>query len=91
MKKIMLNDGHEIPQIGFGVFRTQDGEECLNAVRWALEAGYRHIDTAKAYDNEGSVGKAIRESGVPLSEDITTVEGARDAILALLKKEGKKC
>ncbi|MBP5224177.1 MAG: aldo/keto reductase [Lachnospiraceae bacterium] len=74
MKNIRLNDGHEIPQIGFGVFRTRDGEECINAVKWALEAGYRHIDTAKAYDNEGSVGKAIRESGIPREEIFLTTK-----------------
>ena len=61
---ITLNNGITIPQLGLGVFRTQKGQETVDAVRWALEAGYRHIDTAKAYDNEESVGQGIRESGV---------------------------
>lgn len=66
---IRLNNGVSIPQIGFGVFRAQDGAETENAVRWALEAGYRHIDTAKIYGNEASVGRAVRASGLP-REDI---------------------
>ena len=50
--KIILNNKTEIPVIGFGVFRIPDGEEVVNAVKWALEAGYRHIDTAMIYKNE---------------------------------------
>ncbi|MBQ6395927.1 MAG: aldo/keto reductase [Atopobiaceae bacterium] len=69
MQDIVLNNGAVIPQLGFGVYMSQAGEECENAVRWALEAGYRHIDTAKAYNNEESVGLGIRESGVA-REDI---------------------
>ena len=65
----MTTDGNEIPRLGFGVWQVDDGRECEDAVRWALEAGYRHIDTAQAYGNERSVGKAIRDSGVP-REDI---------------------
>jgi diketogulonate reductase-like aldo/keto reductase len=59
-----LNNGVEIPVLGLGVFRSQQGQETLDAVRWALEAGYRHVDTAKAYGNEQSVGDGIRESGI---------------------------
>lgn len=66
---ITLNNQVEIPQLGLGVFKSPPGEETYNAVRWALEAGYRHIDTAKIYGNEASVGKAIRDSGV-VREDI---------------------
>ena len=55
-----LSDGTEIPLIGLGVWQTPDGPECVDAVRWALEAGYRHIDTAQAYGNEESVGRALR-------------------------------
>src|SRR6202007_2690349 len=58
-----LADGNEIPLLGLGVWQIPDGPECVNAVRWALEAGYRHIDTAQAYGNEESVGRAPRESG----------------------------
>ena len=69
MNKITLNNQTVIPQLGLGVYQTRDGQETVDAVRWALEAGYRHIDTAKIYGNEKSVGKAMKESGVP-REDI---------------------
>ena len=61
----VLADGNEIPLLGLGVWQVPDGPECVNAVRWALELGYRHIDTAQAYGNEESVGRALRDSGVP--------------------------
>jgi 2,5-diketo-D-gluconate reductase A len=60
---IELNDGHSIPQLGFGVFQI-DPAETERAVREALEVGYRHIDTAEMYGNEKGVGEAIRASGV---------------------------
>jgi len=66
---ITLNNQVEIPQFGLGVFKSPPGDETYNAVRWALEAGYRHIDTAKAYGNEASVGQAVRDSTIP-REDI---------------------
>ena len=59
-----LNNGVEMPWLGFGVFQVDDGDEVIGAVRSALETGYRHIDTAAAYKNERGVGKAIAESGV---------------------------
>ena len=62
--KITLNDGHMIPQLGLGVWQTRAGTTCEAAVLAALEAGYRHIDTAAMYGNEESVGAAIRMSGV---------------------------
>ena len=62
--KITLNDGHMIPQLGLGVWQTRAGAACEAAVLAALEAGYRHIDTAAMYGNEESVGAAIRMSGV---------------------------
>jgi len=61
----VLADGHQMPMLGLGVWQVPNGVECVNAVRWALDAGYRHIDTAQAYGNEESVGKALRDSGVP--------------------------
>lgn len=64
MNYITLNNGVKIPQIGLGVFRTPDGADTANAVKWAIEAGYRHIDTAKVYGNEKSVGEGIRMSVV---------------------------
>jgi len=60
-----LRDGNQMPIIGLGVYLSAPGEETYQAVRWALEAGYRLIDTASIYGNEESVGKAIAESGVP--------------------------
>lgn len=62
---VRLNNGVEIPRLGLGVYRTERGRETRDAVRWALEAGYRHIDTARAYGNEADVGRALRESGLP--------------------------
>ncbi len=63
MRLIKLNNGVEIPEIGLGVFRTENGEETVNAVKWALEAGYTHIDTAKMYENEESVAAGIKAAG----------------------------
>jgi diketogulonate reductase-like aldo/keto reductase len=70
----VLGDGNEIPLLGLGVWQVPDGPECENAVRWALEAGYRHIDTAQAYRNERSVGRALRDSGVPRDEVFITTK-----------------
>ena len=65
----LLNNGLEMPWLGFGVFKINDGQEVEQAVRYALETGYRSIDTAAVYGNERGVGKAVRESGI-LREDI---------------------
>lgn len=59
-----LNNGVKMPYLGLGVYLSEDGEEVTNAVKWALEEGYRHIDTASIYGNEEGVGKGINESGV---------------------------
>lgn len=59
-----LNNGIDIPWVGFGTWQTPSGEVTVNSVKKAIETGYRHIDTAAAYKNEGSVGQAIKESGV---------------------------
>ncbi len=59
-----LSNGYEIPCVGFGTWQTPDGETAVASVKKAIEAGYRHIDTAAVYGNEESVGKVIRESGV---------------------------
>jgi diketogulonate reductase-like aldo/keto reductase len=77
-----LSNGTEIPMLGLGVWQVEDGAETERAVTWALEAGYRLIDTAQAYGNETSVGKAIRESGVPREEIFLTTKfypGGKDA------------
>jgi diketogulonate reductase-like aldo/keto reductase len=69
-----LSDGNAIPVLGLGVWQVPDGSECENAVSWALEAGYRHIDTAQAYQNESSVGRALRASGVPREDVFITTK-----------------
>ena len=70
----VLADGNQMPMLGLGVWQVPDGAECVNAVRWALDLGYRHIDTAQAYGNEESVGRALRESGVPRREVFLTTK-----------------
>lgn len=71
-----LNNGVKIPLLGLGVF--QSGADTKQAVLWALEAGYRHIDTAKAYFNEDAVGQAIKESGVDRKDIFITTKLAND-------------
>jgi len=67
-----LHNGVEMPYFGLGVYLSKDGTEVINAVKWAIEHGYRHIDTAAVYDNEEGVGEGIRASGIP-REDIFLV------------------
>jgi diketogulonate reductase-like aldo/keto reductase len=69
-----LADGNEMPVLGLGVWQVPNGPECENAVRWALELGYRHIDTAQAYGNEESVGRALRDSGIPREDVFITTK-----------------
>ena len=71
---VMLNNGVQMPKIGFGVFRINDMEECEEAVLQAIQSGYRLIDTASAYENEEAVGRAIRCSGVPREELFVTTK-----------------
>ncbi len=70
---VPLNDGHMIPQLGFGVFKV-DPAETVRIVTDALEVGYRHIDTAAAYGNEEGVGEAIATSGIPRDELFITTK-----------------
>lgn len=74
MNTYQLNNGVEIPVFGFGTFKAKDGEEAYRAVLEALKAGYRHIDTAAIYQNEESVGQAIKDSGVPREEMFVTTK-----------------
>ena len=60
--------------LGLGVWQVENARECVDAVRWALEEGYRHIDTAQAYGNEESVGRGLHESGVPREEIFVTTK-----------------
>jgi diketogulonate reductase-like aldo/keto reductase len=71
---IKLNNNIEIPRLGLGVYLSKPGKITFDAVIWAMEAGYRHIDTAKAYRNEGDVGKAIKESGIKREEIFVTTK-----------------
>ncbi|WP_344810056.1 aldo/keto reductase [Microlunatus ginsengisoli] len=83
-----LSSGHRIPKVGFGTWQIPEGSEAYDAVTEALRVGYRHIDSALAYGNERSVGRAIRDSGVPREEvyittklpaEIKDAKGAREA------------
>ena len=82
MHYVQLNQGNKIPQLGLGVYQTADGQQTMDAVCWALEAGYRHIDTAKIYGNEKSVGDAIRESKIPRQQIFLTTKLWNDDIRA---------
>lgn len=93
---LSFNDGHTIPQLGFGVFRV-DPDEAERIVSDALEVGYRHIDTAAIYGNEAGVGRAIARSGIPRDELFITTklwnsdqgtQSAFDAIDLSLEKLG---
>ncbi|MGN8645929.1 aldo/keto reductase [Gracilibacillus sp. HCP3S3_G5_1] len=63
-----LHNGVKMPWFGLGVFKVEEGEEVYNSVKWALEHGYKSIDTAAIYGNEEGVGKAIKDSGIPREE-----------------------
>jgi len=70
----VLNNGVRMPWLGLGVFQMEDGDEVAQAVRFALEAGYRSIDTAAGYRNEAGVGAAIKQSGIPREEVFVTTK-----------------
>ena len=74
MQKVMLNNGLEMPILGFGVFQMTDLKECETSVRDAIQAGYRLIDTAASYENEEAVGKGVKRSGVPRQELFVTTK-----------------
>jgi 2,5-diketo-D-gluconate reductase A len=79
----VLAEGTVMPLLGLGVWQVPDGPACVQAVRAALELGYRHIDTAQAYGNEASVGRALRESGIARDEVFITTKfhpGRRDPL-----------
>lgn len=87
-KNLKFNNGVEIPQFGLGVFRSQPGEETAKAVEMALEAGYRHIDTAAMYRNEADVAEGIAASGVKREDIFITTKLANRDIEALKGDEG---
>jgi len=70
----VLASGVKMPWFGLGVWQSKEGEEVENAVKYALKAGYRHIDTAAIYENEEGVGKGIKDSGVPREEIFLTTK-----------------
>ncbi|MCY7069247.1 aldo/keto reductase [Streptococcus oralis] len=74
MKSYTLNNGVSIPVLGFGTWKAENGEVAYQAVLEALKSGYRHIDTAAIYQNEESVGRAIRDSGIPRQEIFVTTK-----------------
>jgi 2,5-diketo-D-gluconate reductase A len=74
MQKVVLNNGLEMPILGFGVFQVTDLKECEQSVYEAIRAGYRLIDTAASYENEEAVGIAIQKSGVPREEIFVTTK-----------------
>ncbi|RAK68094.1 aldo/keto reductase [Hymenobacter edaphi] len=97
MQTVTLNNGVNMPLLGFGVFQVPDPAECETSVLEAIKAGYRLIDTAAAYMNEEAVGRAIRKSGVPREELFITTklwvqdasyEGAKQAFETSLQKLG---
>src|SRR5215218_7924565 len=94
MKTITLTNGFEMPALGLGVFQTLP-EETRDAVRSALGAGYRHIDTAAAYGNERQVGEAVYSSGVDRSEVFLETKlwisdyGYEEALHGFAKSAGK--
>lgn len=71
---VRLNNGVEMPWVGLGVFKSPPGPETEQAVRWALELGYRHVDTAAVYQNEEAVGRALKDSGVDRSRIFVTTK-----------------
>ncbi|PWG00249.1 aldo/keto reductase [Levilactobacillus bambusae] len=90
-----LSNGTVIPKLGFGTWQIPNGDVAYNAVKDALKVGYRHIDTARAYENEASVGKAIKDSGIfrdeifvttKLPAEIKTYEGAMASFEESLKQ-----
>ena len=91
MQTVKLNNGVEIPILGFGVYQVRDPEECERSVSEAVRAGYRLIDTAAAYLNEEAVGKAIKKSGVAREElFVTTKLWIQDAGYESAKKAFEK-
>ncbi len=91
MQKVVLNNGVEMPILGFGVFQVTDAEECERSVYEAVQTGYRLIDTAASYLNEDAVGRAIKSSGVTREElFVTTKLWIQDAGYESTKKAFEK-
>ncbi len=96
-KKVEMNNGLYIPVLGYGTWLIEDNDEAAKCVKWAIELGYRHIDTAEAYGNEEGVGRGIKQSGIPRGDIFLTTKlraehkdyyTAKEAIDESLKKLG---
>jgi diketogulonate reductase-like aldo/keto reductase len=74
METVKLNNGIEMPNLGFGVFQLKDLAECERSVMDAIQSGYRLIDTAQSYENEEAVGSAIKNSSIPREELFITTK-----------------
>ncbi|GGB64384.1 aldo/keto reductase [Fictibacillus barbaricus] len=72
--RAVLHNGVQMPWVGLGVYKAEDGDEVIQAIKWAIDAGYRSIDTASLYENEAGVGQAIAESHVPREELFITTK-----------------
>jgi diketogulonate reductase-like aldo/keto reductase len=72
--KLKLSDGNRIPRVGFGTWQNKNEKECVDTINFALETGYRHIDTAQTYENEQYIGKAIKNSGINRDELFITTK-----------------
>lgn len=91
----VLNNGVEMPWLGLGVFRSEEGPEVVEAVKTAIQVGYRSIDTAAMYENERGVGQAIRECSVPreklfITTKVWNTDQGYDATLAAFEESRKK-
>ena len=75
-RRVEIRPGLEMPAVGLGVFQIPEGREVEQAVEWALEVGYRHIDTAQGYGNEAGVGRGLRASGIPREQVFLTTKFA---------------
>lgn len=74
MQTVKLNNGIEMPLLGFGVFQMTDAAECERAVIDAIDTGYRLIDTAASYQNETQVGNALKQTGIARNDDLLPVD-----------------
>lgn len=82
MQMITLNNGLKMPQLGLGVWQVDNGQEAIDAIHWAVDAGYRHIDTAKVYKNEEAVGQALSTASIPRDQVWLTTKIWNDDIRA---------
>lgn len=87
MKDIVLNNGVKMPQLGIGTFLVKDGETAYETVKYALEVGYRHIDTAQMYRNEASIGRAIKDSKVDRKDIFITTKQGRTGDVSYMEAQ----